>query len=346
MPHMSRMRIAAATAVVCAVAVASPAHADTPAADAVWTEEQPAFTWNESGLWDTIGLGDEVWTAGFQGMVAVNWPPATWNEIVIVESRPVVQRHSGGRWKSFSLPGMNFGVMGELEASGAQNLWVLGRSYVWREARPYLARWDGSAWSQVAPPGNVRVGDLAVAPDATFAADVHSEDARLHTYAGGQWTTGPDTLKVAELASHPTGGAWLRGTDDGTPVVARWTSGSWQPIPLPTGSAVTRIFPLGEDYLLARVGNGYQRWDGSAWSPVGTSPAPSADDAVLSPSGTLWLSGGRTVASLEGSTWSQRTGPLPEYVYDFLIQGLASAGGKLWMAGYQYRNPVVASTTP
>ncbi|MEO3782668.1 hypothetical protein ABGB12_05025 [Actinocorallia sp. B10E7] len=339
---MRRGNVAAVSAALCVLTVASPARADLPAADTVWIEQSPASTWFKSDLLAAAEVGGELWAGGYQGQVEFLWPTDDWKTVVLRPPKPLLRRYSGGSWQNIDLPSINYGLIGDMEAAGPQDLWVLGARYVWGVASPYLARWDGSAWTSVSlPPGLSSSTDLAAAPDAVFVADADG-DRRLRTYTGGQWTTGPDSLSIVQLASHPEGGAWLLGDDGGTRVVARWDSGSWQNIPLPEGSTVDRIYVLGQDDLLAHVDGHYRRWDGSAWTPVGPPRALVASDAVLSPSGTLWLLEGHFVTNLVGSTWSTQLTPLPDYDYTVYIRSVTTAADRLWITGRHSDKPVAA----
>jgi len=346
---MKRTGIAAATVLVCTMAIASPARADLPAADTEWTEQSPTSAWFQSSLFTAAEADDELWVGGYQGQVEIFWPPATWSTVLLRPPKPLLRRHSGGSWQEVDLPWMNYGLISDMEAAGTRDLWVLGARFIWGQGNSYLARWDGSAWTTVSAPFPAYVSmDLAAASDAVFVANVdRAWERRLHTYTGGQWTTGPESLAVSQLASHPEGGAWLLGDDGGARVVARWDSDSWQNIPLPEGSTVNRIYPLGQDHLLARVdGSHYQRWDGSAWTPAGPPTTFAASDATLSPSGALWLSGGSRVANLVGSTWSIRLAPLPDYGSGFSIRSITTAADRLWITGGRSDRPVAAFTTP
>ncbi|WP_157963664.1 NHL repeat-containing protein [Actinocorallia populi] len=350
---MIKLRIAMGAALLGLLSTAAPASAEEPA-EVTWTEEKPAFTWSRSGLLDTAAVGEDVWTAGYQGAVSVG---DAFLSFPLVNAKPVVQRYSAGKWKSFDLPGPVYGSMEQLAAGGPENVWVRGISYtrLGTDLAPYLARWDGSAWTRVLLPEGVAVHDIAVASDATFV--IESSTEKLHTYADGQWTADSRFSSVRNIVSHPTGGTWIEAVENDRLVAARWAGGTWQELPLPDGVAsLTELYPLAPGYLLAYTDQKrYARWDGSAWAPVGPADlaAPYADKAALSPAGTPWLTRyyapalsnpTATVSWLDGSAWATTWNPLPAHSH-LKIRGITATSGKIWVVGHGEKNPAVATTT-
>ncbi|MGH2541749.1 MAG: hypothetical protein ACRDIB_03070, partial [Ardenticatenaceae bacterium] len=161
-----------------------------------------------------------------------------------------------------------------------------------------IARWDGTAWSPLGSGMNASVSALAVAPDA--------EGATLTLYAGGNFTEA-----------------------GGIPVnyIAKWDGSAWSPL----GSGMSSrygvfvnalaVAPDGTLYaggLFSTAGGipvgNIAKWDGSAWSPLGSGMNSSVEALAVAPDGTLYAGGNFTeaggisvgrVAKWDGTTWSQ-----------------------------------------
>ena len=186
-----------------------------------------------------------------------------------------------------------------------------------------LARWDGSAWSQLAGSANAVVLSLAVLPGGDLVA-------------GGSFTS-------------------INGV--GANRVARWDGAAWFPLGSGCGGLVhvLAVLPNGE---LVAGGNfttaggvaatNIARWDGSAWSGLGGGVGDSSWQAVRSlavlPSGDLMAGGSfagssgvplRYIARWDGSSWSSVGGSVDGAVHALTVlpSGELVAGGGFTNAG-------------
>ena len=187
----------------------------------------------------------------------------------------------------------------------------------------YVAKWDGTAWRSLgtgpANGMNGRVNALAVAPNG----DV---------YAGGDFT------QAVGIAANR---------------VARWDGMAWSP--LGTGVAIGSMFPSGiyavavaangDVYvggIFAQAGgiaaNGAAKWDGTAWSPLGTSTNGFVQALTFGVNGKLYA-GGSFSATGDGSKVMVNFG-----IYDPSIL-LATATAQTTPAAQLFPNPAHGTAT-
>ena len=306
---------------------------------------------------DAFAVGEDVWTGGYQAGVATRF---LYSDLQLINPQPVVQRYSGGTWKSFKLPDIAFGRVTRLSASGPANVWASGYQTPWNsnDQTPYLAHYDGT-WKRMPLPDGLTgaIFGLAATADRVFLST--GANGPLRVFADGQWSTDSRLTNVISLASHPTDGVWTLAYENGARVVAHWTGGAWQTIPQPDGLTVDQIYALKPGYLLAHASDkAYHRWDGTSWTRV-TSPASwgAASEAALSPSGVLWTSATYTLRDPEfgflyqtashldrwdGTSWTS-VAHLPSYGDD-LFYGLTATSTKVWLVGLRGKNPLVVTT--
>jgi len=178
-----------------------------------------------------------------------------------------------------------------------------------------IARWDGSAWSELSGPSGTGMDRADV-----LALAVYDEGSGPALFAGGSFTT--------------AGGVTVNN-------VARWDGSAWSELSGPSGTGVDlwidvlAVYDDGGGSALYAGGNfttaggvtvnKIARWDGSAWSALSGPSGTGADSgiyalaafddgggAALYVGGEFTTAGGVTVnhvAMWDGSTWSELSGP-------------------------------------
>jgi hypothetical protein len=309
-----------------------------------------------------------------------------------------VARWNAGTWSSLGSGGEN-GVDGVVNALAfaAGSLYVGGSfGAAGSKQASNLARWDGAGWNPVgigAANGvsstvdalAVFAGKLYVGGAFKFAGAVSA--LRVAQWDGSQWSalaqglgttaagdTGPVNAMLADTQGVFASGAIvaINGGDivDG---VARWTGSAWQPLvdvsdftmidghvnafavrggDLFVGGAITRV---GEVPV-----NNVARWNGSAWSSLGSAANNGVDGEVFALSTTpnnVYVGGAFThaagqvanhVARWDGGAWHPMGGAGSNGVDDS-VRALASAsdtavfaGGDFIHAGGQVANFIAA----
>ncbi len=174
---------------------------------------------------------------------------------------------------------------GDVYAGGA--FWAAGGV-----AAAHIARWDGSSWSALGPGLDGWVYALAVGQDG-------------HLYAAGEF-------------SH-SGSTWVHG-------VARWDGATWSALGSGLGGAYDgnsgHALAVGDDgiyvggYFTTAGGlpaSRVARWDGSAWSALGTGVDSGVEALAVDANGNLYaggtftMAGGIPVAGIakwDGTAWS------------------------------------------
>lgn len=230
----SAVGLAAGGAVLAGV-FASPAAAEGRR----WRDVSPAGL-PQSRLHDVESVGSETWAVGF-------------GDAADVGTVPIALHWNGAGWDAPPLP-HDKGRLVDVAVAGPGQVWAAGAVTDWTDAkhvetRPWLQRWDGSAWSEVATPfpgGEGRWGFLE-----SVAAD-----SAGNVYVAGGWhddTTGEETFGVFRRdpagAWSPTGDSDLvRSTQalamspDGTlyaaagSTLARFDGGTWVAVDLPNSA--------------------------------------------------------------------------------------------------------------
>jgi hypothetical protein len=229
---------------------------------------------------------------------------------------------SDANWISFGgLPGAD-GTVDVTAVDAHGNLYIGGVfNSVGNTVAHYIAKWDGSTWTTLGQGVDNAVEAFAFSPDGTV-------------YASGAFITAFNS--------------------DGTPVtavgIAKWNGQQWSDLGGGVTGGVfgyffvhalavwgTNLYAGGYFSAMGGVSANYiARWNGSAWSAVGSG----MDDIVytlalfddkLYAGGSFANAGGtlaRYVARWDGSSWSALAGGL-----DYGVNGLAVSGTNLYVGG-------------
>jgi hypothetical protein len=192
----------------------------------------------------------------------------------------------------------------------------------------YIAKWDGSTWSALGTGVNNYVWSLAV-------------DTNGNLYAGGSFTAAGGI--IANGIARWNGVAW-------SALGSGFSGGGWLP------GAGALVFDT-KGYLYAGGGftlaggvsaNRVARWDGSAWSPLGTGigegdPVAKVNALVFDPQGNLYAGGNfatagglpaTNIAKWDGSRWSVVGSGIGVPDVSPAVSALACDGsGHLYVAG-------------
>ncbi|TDE20844.1 hypothetical protein [Actinomadura sp. 6K520] len=294
---------AVATAAVLAAGLAVPASA------AVRGGFEPVplpFFWPNNYLYDVAAAGpDSVWIAGTQGELVVPGPiPGTGTTI---PGNPVVRRWKEGRWVEYDLQGLRSrGTIRDVDTAGPEDVWITGPKYsADNAATPYLARFTGSRFAQVAAPPGADRADL----QATGAGVWVATGTDLHRWTGASWihvTSFPEMERDVSYA-RADDDVWALGhvsQVDGTLVARHWDGHSWREVPVQgppelrggfagmVAVSPTEAWAIGYNYSGSGSPSLLMRWDGTAWTSV-TPPAGLniLSDIVRADDGTIWVIG-------------------------------------------------------
>ncbi|MGW5415428.1 hypothetical protein [Actinomadura geliboluensis] len=263
--------IGAAAALVAGLA-AAPAHAgESPwrAADA------PGGLWPESGLNEVAAVGArDVWAAGFEGLACVDWSWPGMGAGSVCSFNAVVRHWNGTGWENRNPPGAWNLETTDLDASSPENVWLSGA----KMGEGYLARWDGSRWTQIALPEECKTATYLQLE--AVDGGVWASNGCLARWENGTWTTYGNTIGFI----HRT-----YAVSD----TELWASGS----------------------LLAPYRSGIARWDGDKWVPADDVPDGYTQLAVAGP-GHVWVDGpGKTeLMHLTAAGWSAAPKPPSAYL--------------------------------
>lgn len=190
-----------------------------------------------------------------------------------------------------------------------------------------VSRWDGTAWSPVAPGTPCRA--IAAMPDGGFVVvgeftSIRGVAAnRIATFRGGVWSPLGNGLTglVAAVAVMPNGDIVAGGSQVlGTDAVARWNGSSWVPMGNAPASQVKALAVLADGSLVAGgsfttagavPANAIARWNGTAWSQIGggliltntQNQNPSVNAIVAWPDGRFAAGGDFIRAGTVGSAY-------------------------------------------
>lgn len=191
------------------------------------------------------------------------------------------EHFDGSRWSVVPAP-QGDANPAAVTALAADNVWAVGTQRDprpgYRSSKPYIAHWDGAAWSSVAVPPVSGQGSLA-SVSAVGPSDIWAVGSV------GPWPTLPYALHYNGVSwqrvaiAVPRNGSSLSGvtalsSDD------VWAVGS-RTGTLPNGYAVLRTFT--------------EHWDGAGWSIVASPNDSDQDnhlDATTAAGGRVWAVGG------------------------------------------------------
>ncbi|QFG22623.1 hypothetical protein [Actinomadura sp. WMMB 499] len=345
---------AALAAVLLAAPVAPAVAAEPPPLRAAPTP----LLWPQSGLESVSATGpDDVWAAGYQGRqrywVAVEGFGGWW--VNVLPPKAVVTRWNGTSWQTHDIPGTGGDAAAtDIDAGSPSNVWVTGARKPLRdltEHEPFLSRWDGARWHDVAPPE----GCWPRSPEADATGTWIACGTTVHRWEGGAWTEydagAHDNCCIAvnDISALPEGPAWAATTWG----LVRWDGQAWSEVAeLPEDVFWNEVLAVSADEVWAtgtaprEDGSGWRdrvlyRWDGRTWSE---GPAtPSNEKLLRTGDGTIWavqttFGGGRY--RLDGDAWTEVEVPVPG---DGEITGATSVPGSpsLWMVGRTENVPLV-----
>jgi hypothetical protein len=250
----------------------------------------------------------------------------------------------GTAWSALDTGSDGFG--GALASDSQGNLYVGGNFTSLRNTQVnYVARWDGARWESLG--SGLDGGVLALAHDQIGTLYASGEFANaggvparfIARWDGTNWSplgeglNGPAfTLATDRAGNLYAGGIFTRAGDEDASLVAKWDGTHWTALGAGLGDGrgtVARVTGLGCDAAgnLYAVGIFYQaggrvvtniaKWDGAAWSPLGsgiTESAFSVQQPVLCDQrGNVYVGGGLLgpggvavsgIAKWDGTAWS------------------------------------------
>ena len=266
-----------------------------------------------------------------------------------------VQRYDGSAWGSIGNADEEVAALLTL-ANG--DLLAGGRfSSIGGAPAMHVARWDGTAWSQVGTGLQGNVQALVQLP----GGDVIAGGLQVSRWNGSAWQLLGGPTQVFALAVLRDGSVVAAGD-----TIARWNGAGWASLGALVGGEVRALQVLPDGDLLATgrfVGIGgiaadrIARWDGISWSPVGSGLASVGFAMTDVPAGDVFIAGGLPTsgggsvdrlsstcpalvqsagagcssASLAaalpwtGSDWSAEADGLPAAALVFAVTGLAPA---------------------
>jgi hypothetical protein len=173
-----------------------------------------------------------------------------------------------------------------------------------------IAKWNGSAWSALGPGIGLGAG-IGISPGEVFALAV---DSSGNLYAGGYFTNA-GSLSVNSIA--------------------KWNGSSWSALGSGlSGGQATYLSPVAYALAFDRTGNLYAggdfagagsvtasciaRWNGSAWSPLGSGMSEPGSDGGLSVDGLALDSSGNLYAGGDFAAAGNKPSP---YIAKALLNG-------------------------
>ena len=200
-----------------------------------------------------------------------------------------IARWDGVTWAPLAL-GLDNSVMalllrsnGELVAGGHFNYSGSSATSPWLN---HVARWNGTAWSQVGAGVAGSASALIELANGNLVIGCQSSQDSILQWNGVSWSTmdapTDDAGKVLALTTLSNGdlvagGYFLRLGGVGAGSVARWNGTYWSGMPPGLSGPVSQLVALADDSVVASgafaVGSsiGIARWNGSAWLPLGPS---------------------------------------------------------------------------
>ncbi|MFD0898918.1 hypothetical protein [Actinomadura sediminis] len=354
----SRVRPARTLTAALAAVLASAGPVAAPAAAAgpppLHADPTPLL-WPRSGLETVSATGpDDVWAGGYQGYQGIDWsiPGFGAGTIDILPPKAVVTRWNGTSWQTHDIPGTGGdAAVREIDAGSPTNVWVTGALHAFQDVakhKPFVARWDGTRWHNVAPPD----GCAPQNPEADAAGAWFTCGTTILRWEGGRWTRydagAHDNCCIAvnDISALPGGAAWAAATWG----VVRWDGQRWSEVAgLPEDGFWNDVLAVSENEVwatgTARADNGHRRpvlyrWDGESWSE---GPAPTYNvELVRTGDGTTWAvqASGGALYRLDGATWTRVDVPVTgggEVTGATSVPGAAS----LWAVGKTESAPLV-----
>jgi hypothetical protein len=187
-----------------------------------------------------IAYKADVSGSSFQNMLAISakdvWALGESNEYGNYNV-PVIRRWNGKSWTDVRVPA-RFSHSGPtaIAASSARDVWVFGEYATdnGTRAHVYAIRWNGRSWSVrgLWPTYNTINSAVVLSPANVW---VFGPFGTRH-YNGTTWKAYRLPYYITAATAVSPGDIWAVGAMDptGTPVLARWSAGTWTTVPLPT----------------------------------------------------------------------------------------------------------------
>lgn len=209
----------------------------------------------------------------------------------------VILRYNGSTWGAFTSP-TTLGLT-NLDMRSATEGYAIGNNV--------FLRWNGTAWTIAATPGDFFSVLTMVSPTEGFAAGYQG----IYEWNGATWTlTYTDTAPYLQaMTSLPGGEVVAVGASSS---VLRYDSGVWNPenVPQPyilnavAASSPTNVWAVGYNETL-------MRYDGATWQEAPYTPLPNpvtdrlfSDIAFLNNSDG-WVVGSDVILRWNGTTWQE-----------------------------------------
>lgn len=244
-------------------------------------------------------------------------------------------------WGTEPSPNAGFphNTLAAVDAVSSTDAWAVG-SYDaagFNHPRPLVERWNGSAWSSIAPTWNEEsdlLGVSAVASDDVWmvGGDQDGGQALIAHWNGSALAVvphpNPGTFnRLYAISAVSANDIWAVG--EFTNPISRtlalhWDGTSWTHVPTPTGSGYSQLYGVSavsanDVWAVGDDGNNplSLHWNGSQWSSVATpGPAGTTLRSVSATSaGEVWAVGDSAADSVtlrwNGSAWSEVPAPDP-----------------------------------
>ncbi|WP_030171360.1 hypothetical protein [Spirillospora albida] len=355
---------------VAAPSQAAPAAGVTVRAES-WREIGLPYLWPRNRLHDVAATGPrDVWITGHQGSVPIFSGPL--GTIVWTEGNPVVRRWDGARWHEYPLNGFTGGGRIATVSAHGSEVWISGHD----ADGPYAARFDGTAFVQVAPPSGLYALEIVTGAAGTWLISREQDvNMGLFRWEGGAFVRQPmpaRTHLLTDVVATAPGEAWAVGSRlvdgvGGVPMAVRWRNGTWKEAPLPGDLGARRLSSAAatRDGVWATAGpsddnvpvTALIRWTGTAWTRV---PLPADTDVrvqrvTADGNGAPLLVAERQVTGFPtvlfrrtGDTWTRLPAPAATVTLQ-AVTGVPGTSG-IWGVGLKRngdnQQPVAVTTTP
>ncbi|MFJ2774555.1 hypothetical protein [Streptomyces sp. NPDC087300] len=243
-------------------------------------------------------------------------------------------------------------TVADLASRGRRDAWATGYEQAADGLRPFLYRWDGTAWSRDTTfPGSGDPGWLGkvrfVGDEVWIFHNRAGEGEILRRSASGAWSTVPmpQTLWTYQDFTAVPGAAWVVGEDETGLKVWHYDGTSWTRQVTPEGvlylmGVTARTATDAWAWADTSTGPAILHWDGTAWrdAKVPLPPNSNVHTVLLEPSGRITLGGSRYTDGV-ARTYLMTRGPnAPAWrtsyppLGDTYIEGMArGADGALWI---------------
>lgn len=301
-----------------------------------------------------VAVDEQAWAAGYE-LTSLRTLEGT------------LLRWDGSTWlKEARLPGQ--ALPKGLAVSGANDIWVAGRTEDLKAEGLETAHWNGTSWTSHSlavhpvsgPPdvmGGVMLEAIAAREGKAWTAGrawrntIKTGVPAIQSWDGSRWhhdelpDVGPGEL--VSITVRAVDDVWAAGvgySDPQTPLLLHWNGQAWRRVEVPAEHTwLSGVTAFGADDVWVVGGSSSERgdvpfaahWDGRKWT---VTRAPRIADGRLksvtrTSDGRVWAVGGKGDVSV-ALYWSV---PLRTWVRvqapDVVVRGAAAAGTTLWTAG-------------